>query len=326
MEDLKLGAGFPLGITSGPPAAAAAMRCASRGPRGLPSAPAPTKRAATIAKRSRVAGLICGLACIGAMDSPSHAAEAFVEFESVPQVVGLGIGRGPDYRGSDDDVTLVAPFARFTFRGEQRYLQLMFNEASANLVNSAKFQAGPVLSYHFGRNSFADADPADTVVRQMRPIDDTVEAGVFGNVAWADGANPRNCMSVGVTLLTDTGGESNGTRARLSARRFRQVSLPVDIHLGAGFIVADRKYNDHYYGVNAGNVGTSGLPIFSMGGGVNEYFGTAAALVYLSKQWVVGAGVRVAALSSSAKDSPLVALRGTSSYVDGGLALGYLGW
>lgn len=260
------------------------------------------------------------------MHSPTHAAEPFVDFESVPQLIGIGIGRGPDYRGSDDNVTLAAPFARYTFRGEQRYVQLIFNEASANIVDSAKYQAGPVLSYHFGRNSFADTDPADSVVKRMKPIDDTMEAGVFGNVTWADEANPRNRVSVGVTLLTDAGGESNGSRARLSVRWFRQVFLPVDIHLGAGLTVADRKYNDHYYGISAGNVGTSGLPLFSMGGGINEYFGTAAAMVYLSKKWVVGAGVRVAALSGRAKDSPLVALRGKSSYVVGGLALGYVAW
>lgn len=278
-------------------------------------------------KLSKSVSLACGIAFAGAISLTAHAAESFLDLESIPAVVGVGIGRGPDYRGSNDDVTLGAPFARYTFKGEQRYVQLMFNEASANLVDSKKFQAGPVLSYHFGRDTFADAELVDPVVRKMQPVDNTVEAGVFGNVIWTDEANPRNRFSVGVTLLTDAGGESNGSRARFSVRWWHQVSLPVDINLGAGFIYADGKYNDHYFGVNAANVGTSGLPFYAMGGGVNEYFVTAAALVYLSKEWLVGAGVRLADLSSDAKDSPIVALRGDkSSYTIWGVGVGYIWW
>lgn len=278
-------------------------------------------------KPSTLPTLLCGVVCAGAMLSPTHAAESFIEVESVPHILGLGVGRGPDYRGSDDDVTLAAPFARYTFRGQQRYVQLMFNEASANLIDSAKFQAGPVLNYHFGRNTFAESDVEDPVVREMTPIDDTIEAGAFGNVIWVDKANPRNRLSLGSTLLRDVAGESNGMRAKFYARWWHQVALPVDIQLGGGLIWGDKHYNDHYFGVNAANVGTSGLPFYTIGAGIHEYFATAATLVYLSRKWVVGAGVRVATLSEDAKDSPLVDLRGKGSgYVISGLALGYMWW
>ena len=274
-------------------------------------------------KLRKIVTLIGGIACTAMMCFPSHAAESFIDVESVPTLIGIGVGRGPDYRGSDEDVTLAAPFARYTFKGQQRYVQLMFNEASANLVDSSKFQAGPVLNYHFGRNTFGEADPQDPVVKEMKPIDDTIEAGVFGNIIWADKDNPRNRLSVGATLLQDVGGESDGFRAKIAARWWHQVALPVDIHLGAGLIWANKKYNDHYFGVNAGNVGTSALPFYTSSSGVNEYFVTAATLVYLSKEWIVGAGVRFATLGSDVKDSPLVDVRGKKSYVISGVALGY---
>jgi len=267
-----------------------------------------------------------GMIVFGALTSISaQAGESFIDVESVPTVVGVGVGRGPDYRGSNDKVTMAAPFARYTFKRQQRYVQLMFNELSANLVDSSRFQAGPVLNYHFGRNTFGYSEPEDPVVREMKPIDDTVEAGVFGNLIWADKTNPRNRFSVGATLLQDVAGESDGFRAKLAARWWHQVALPVDVHLGGGVIWANEKYNNHYFGVNAGNVGTSGLPFYTMGSGVNEYFATAAALLFLSREWVVGAGTRVAALSNDAKNSPLVDLRGTkSSYWITGVALGYM--
>lgn len=278
-------------------------------------------------KQFKTFGLSCSIAYLWAMSSPAHAAESFIDVDVMPRVFGVGIGRGPDYRGSDDDVTLAAPFARYTFKGQQRYVQLMFNEFSANLIDSPKYEAGPVLNYHFGRNTYAASDPEDPVVKAMKPVDDTVEAGVFGQVIWVDERNPRNRFSVGATLLHDVGSESDGLRARFYGRWWHQIALPVDVHLGAGFIWADKKYNDHYFGVNAGNVGTSGLPFFSMGNGVHEYFGTAGALLYLSKEWVVAAGLRIGKVAGDAKDSPLVDARGKkSSYLIGGLALGYIWW
>jgi hypothetical protein len=67
------------------------------------------------------------------------------------------------------------------------------------------------VSYHFGR----DDDVDDSVVKWMGEIDDTVEVGVFADIAWNDAANPRNRFIVGATLLQDIGNESDGFRARL---------------------------------------------------------------------------------------------------------------
>jgi len=40
------------------------------------------------------------------------AAQSFIEVDSVPHVVSLGVGAAPDYRGSDDYTAAIAPFAR----------------------------------------------------------------------------------------------------------------------------------------------------------------------------------------------------------------------
>ena len=79
-------------------------------------------------------------------------------------------------------------------------MQLFANELSLNLVDSQKYRFGPVINYHFGR----DSDVEDDVVRQMRDIDGTVELGVFGDIAWVDAANPRNRLIVGANLHNGT--------------------------------------------------------------------------------------------------------------------------
>lgn len=247
-------------------------------------------------------------------------AQGFIEIETVPAIIAVGLGSAPDYRGSDDNAFGIFPYFRYQFLGQERYVQLLANELSLNLLNSSKFRFGPVLNYHFGR----DDDIEDDVVKRMREIDDTVEAGVFGDMVWRDPANPRNRFIVGASVLQDIGDESDGWRARLSARWWRQVSRAFDLQLGAGLIYADDDYNDTYFGVNADNVGTSGLPLFTADSGVNEYYLTVGGMMYLSKTWVAGAGLRASKLAGDAKDSPIVEDRGDDTQLIFGVALGYM--
>ncbi|HYI86497.1 MAG TPA: MipA/OmpV family protein [Burkholderiales bacterium] len=247
-------------------------------------------------------------------------AQAFLELDTTPNVFGLGIGTVPDYRGSEDNTGVIAPFLRYTFDRSQRYFQINATEATLNLVDSPNFRFGPVLNYHPGR----DDDVDNSQVARLRKIDGTVEAGVFAEYAWFDRANPRNRFIIGMTLLADAGGESEGFRARLNARYWRQVGAAVDLHIGGGVMYADSNYTDHYFGVNARNVGTSGLPFFNAGSGVNEYFLTLGGVVYLSKTWVGVAGVRLSQIAGDAKDSPLVSQVGDKSQVIGGIGLGYM--
>lgn len=253
--------------------------------------------------------------------STGAVAQGFLELEQTPTFIGLGVGTVPDYKGSDDTIAGAAPYARHTFAG-QRYVQLFANELTVNVLDSARYRFGPVVNYHFGR----DSDVEDSVVKRMGEISGTVELGLFGDIAWIDASNPRNRLIMGGMLLQDAGGESDGLRARLSVRYWQQVHQAVDVHLGAGLIYADEKYNDHYFGVDAANVGTSALPMFEADGGANEYFVNLGAAFYLSRQWVVGAGVRYGHIAGDAADSPVVSQRGSDSQVTAGIGLAYILW
>lgn len=125
---------------------------------------------------------------------------------------------------------------------------------------------------------------------------------------------------------SQVGDESDGFCARLSARYWHQIHPAVDLHLGGGFIYGNDKYTDHYFGVNADNVSSSGLPAFKAEGGMNEYFLTAGAAVYLSREWVLGAGVRYGRITGDAADSPIVNERGSENQVMAGIGIAYIWW
>jgi outer membrane protein len=244
--------------------------------------------------------------------------------EHAPNVIGLGIGVVPDYLGSDDNTVGVAPMARYQFKGSDRYVLLMANELDVNLLNNSSWRAGPVLNYSFGRE-----DVDDPVVDNMATLDDFLEYGAFVQYRWVDPQNPRNRWTIGLTGLTNSEDGNEGYRVRLGTQYFHQLSHAVDLNLGAGLWYADSDWNDYYFGVNAGNVGTSGLPFYSAGSGVNQYFANVSAIVYLNKNWALAGGVRYANVSGDAGDSPLVegtGGRGSQDQWIAGVGLTYLSW
>jgi len=245
-----------------------------------------------------------------------------LNMENMPNVIGLGVGAVPDYRGSDDYTWGVAPSFRYTLAGQERYIELVGNEIRANVVDDARFHIGPLLNYTFGRSDDVDDDQ----VSRMREIDDTVEVGVFADYVLMRSENLRDRFIVGARLYQDVGNESDGFRANINARYWKMVAKPIDINITVGAYYQDDDWADHYYGVDADNVGTSGLPFFTADGGVNEYYAILGGVLYLSRNWILAAGIRGAIIAGDPADSPLVDQRGDSTQWIGGIGIGYAFW
>jgi MipA family protein len=244
-----------------------------------------------------------------------------LDFENVPIFFGMGVGMLPDYSGSNDYTYGVAPFFRYSLPNQKQYVQLIANELTINLLDSDTFRFGPLANYHFGRS-----DVDDALVNQMVSLDDTVELGAFADIVWTDPGDKRHRFIVGGKVYQDVGNKSDGFRANLNARYWYPVAKPVDLNVSAGFFYEDDKYSNYYYGVNAGNVGTSGLPFFTANGGVNEYYAVLGSNIYLSKNWLVSAGIRGSIIAGDPADSPIVDQRGSSTQWIGGIGLGYIMW
>ena len=276
-------------------------------------------------KTKRVRALILVAAIVGSA-APLNPANAggFIDlnFENVPTIIGLGVGILPDYSGSDDYTYGVAPFFRYTFQGQERYVQLLANELTVNLLDNDMFHVGPLVNYKFGRNDSVD----DDLVKKMNKIDDTIEVGAFADIVWANQSDKRQRFILGAKLYQDVGNVSEGFRANFSARYWQPVAKPVDLNVSVGLIYENDKYADTYYGVKSENVGTSGLSFFNASGGVNEYYAVVGANVYLSENWMVGVGVRGSVLAGDPADSPIVDQRGSSTQWIGGVGIGYVLW
>ncbi len=271
-----------------------------------------------------IAGAIAALPCrpakaAGVID---HLYIVELDVENVPNFVGLGVGLLPDYSGSNNYTWGLAPFGRYTFSGQERYIQLLGNEVTINLVDDNMFHVGPLVNYHFGRSDSVE----DAEVSRMEEIDDTFEVGAFANIIWAFQSDRRQRFILGVRLYQDVGDVSDGFRANFSARYWQPVAKPVDLNFSAGFIYQSDKYADTYHGVNPSNVGTSGLAFFEADGGLNEYYGIIGTTIYLTKNWIVGIGVRGSILADNVADSPIVDQRGSSTQWIGGVGVGYAIW
>jgi outer membrane protein len=249
---------------------------------------------------------------------PKAKAEMNLAFDNMPRVVGLGFGVVPDYEGSDDYTFGIAPFARFQFGDTERYLLVKAYELQINLIDHPWFRLGPSLNYRFGRD-----DVDDKVVDDMKDIDDTVEAGGFIGVEFIDQANPRKRCMASVDFLADVGDEHDGYSIYFTAKAWYPVSEMFDIGLGAGFSYASENYMETYFGVDRRDSARSGLPMFEADSGIKDVRIYPMAIMHLSPNWHVGAGVQYRLMVGDADDSPVVDDRGSSSQWIAGIGVGY---
>lgn len=238
----------------------------------------------------------------------------------VPHVAGVAVGFLPDYEGSDDYTFGIAPAFRYTFQRQERYIQLLANELTVNLLNNPNLRLGPVLSYHFGRNNQID----DRQVKRMTEIDGSLLGGVFADYVFRLSQNPRHRFIVGGQAQYDLGGESHGWKFSGSARYWHPIATPVDLFVTTAVNFATKDYMDTYFGVSSVDSTRSGLPHYTAGGGVKDFVLAGGGTFYLSRSWVTTAGVRYSRLLDHASDSPIVDDRGSENQFFTGVGIAYM--
>ena len=269
--------------------------------------------------------MLVGLISLVGMSAAVNAAGSgsFFDTEEGINIVGLGVGQVPDYQGSEDYTTGIAPFGRYYFSGN-RYIHLLGPQLSLNVLDDEVWQFGPMLMYRFGR----DSDVDDDVVRQMREIDDAVEAGVFVAANYRlNSADPRERIILSADLLADMSDTHDGWISTFGVKYWRPITRTMVMHIGGGFSYASDDYEQTYFGVTGSNIALfpslSGNP-YNADGGIHDIRATAGLLMHLSPNWHLGAGVRYQGLLGDAEDSPVVAERGDSNQWIFGLGIGYV--
>jgi outer membrane protein len=243
---------------------------------------------------------------------------AAIEVPGVRNFVAAAVGVVPDYLGSDDYTVGIAPAGVFRFGDTDRYVRLVVTDINVNLIDSPNWSFGPALNYRLGRS-----DVDDNAVDQMRNIDGTFEVGAFGGWTWIGTDDPRHRFSLGTEVLYDVGGEHDGYLISGSVKYFQPVARPLTLSIGAALTYGSGDYMDTYFGVNGGNVGSSGLSAFNADAGLRDVRVPLMAIFSFNEHWHASGGVIYSRLLGDAADSPVVDQRGSKDQLFAGVGIAY---
>ena len=236
-----------------------------------------------------------------------------------PNFVGLGVGVTPRYAGASEDVVGAMPGIRYQVPGSRKFFEWYGPLASFSLTESERWQFGPSLGFRFGRSEVEDA-----VVRLLPEVDTTIEGGAMLSWTYLNTAGIPWRVRVGGVALTDLGDTYNGLNSSFWSSLWLPLSPRVFIGLGGGFSWSSSSFNQAYFGVTPAGSAASGLPVYTPGSGVRQWYAWPALVVRLSDHWVGGVGVFYQRLAGPAADSPIVTQRGDRNQITAGVGIGYL--
>ena len=244
-------------------------------------------------------------------------AERSVTVDFIPNFVGAAAGTTTEWIGSKDRIAGVAPAGRVQFSG-QRFVELYGPTVDVNLLDSPNWEFGPLLSYRFGRK-----DVKDPVVNLLPSIDDGWEAGAF--VGWHYTQTEGIPWHLRLGLVVDaaiSGGASGGDVSPFASFWF-PLSHTVFVGVGAGFTWSSASFMQQRFGVDPAAANASGLPAYTAGAGVRQFFAWPSIVIQLEEHWFAGAGGFYQRLTGDAAGSPIVTQRGDRNQWTVGAGIGY---
>ena len=235
-------------------------------------------------------------------------------------IIGLGVGFGPDYEGSDDSEASPALFGRYNW-ASGRYVALTGSHEAgrvgrlkADLISddmSDFWELGPVLQYRLERD-----DVDNRRVDDMEDVDAATELGVFVGLKTGPWA-------ASLTYAMDVSDEHDGSVTELEGSYRMSVNDQLSLKFGVSVSAGDSDYMDTYFGVNAKNVGTSGLPFFEADSDLKDVGFSLTANYDLKNNWGVMGNIGYYSMLNDAEDSPLVDDEGDDSQLHALLAVTY---
>jgi len=212
--------------------------------------------------------------------------------KSMEYKVGLGVAAVPDYEGSQDYKAAPIPFISIVGKSGMS-AELLGNVLRVNVIPSNTWRLGPLLRYRAERD-----DVENERVDRMQKVDDATELGGFA------GFDLHN-WSFKVDVTHDTSGTYDGTVGGVSLG-YTWLANPWKFTLNASSTFADDRYMSTYFGVSAADSARSGLPTYSLGGGVKDVGAAFIAGYRINEKWGVMCALRYTQLVGDAADSPLV--------------------
>jgi len=236
--------------------------------------------------------------------------------------VGIGVGYGPSYDGSDDYVLFPAPIVQGSLGG------IGINPRAAGLA--LDFVPGTLnlgVATRLRKNRASDIK--DPVVAGLGKLDTAIEVGPTAGFSLPGVLNPYDSLSLTVDARWDVAGAHKGMVVDPSITYFTPLSRGMAASLSLSAEHGDGKYLDYYYSVSPAQALASGLPAFDAAGGGFTKAGASLLLGFDLDGDLANGGLAVVVLGSyarmlgDAKASPFTSVRGSADQWFGALGVGY---
>jgi outer membrane protein len=215
-------------------------------------------------------------------------------------VVGVEGWATPRWQGSDGNYVFVpVPLLDVRRAGTPERFHGTRDGFGLGLIDVGQFRAGPVGAIRLSRKQ-----GDDTKLLGLGDVDTAYEFGIFAEYMWASWLRTRAEVRQG------TGGH-HGVVADLTADAIARVSPQLTFSAGPRITLASTPATTPYFSITAAQAAASGLPAFDAKGGVRSVGAGAKARYLWSPQWGTHVFVEYERLTGDAKNSPLVALRGS---------------
>jgi outer membrane scaffolding protein for murein synthesis (MipA/OmpV family) len=240
--------------------------------------------------------------------------------------VGVGVGVGPSYAGSDDYA--VFPFPLVIGRLGGIGISARPSGLALDLLPRQRgdlgFSLGPSLRLRSNRAT----DPKDPVVARLPQLQRSVDLGPSGGVSFPGILHDYDSLSVSFDALWDVTGTHGGMTVSPSVTYFTPLGKGAAVVLTLDADHGDREFMDYYYSVSPAAAGVSGLSRFEADGGWYRAGAYLVGGIDLNGKLADGgfALFGIAAWSrmlGDAKASPFTSERGSADQFVGAVGVGY---
>lgn len=221
--------------------------------------------------------------------------------------LGAVVGVKPDYEGSDDYEFTWAPDLKISWRNT-----IVLRGKSLRVVYRwNKLKAGALIEAEGGRD-----EDDNNALRGLGDVDSGAAAGAF-----LDYEIIKN-ITLKSEFRQEFAGGHGGALFDLGAEAKLPVGAPwFKAYFGATYASDD--YTKEFFGVNAKQSASSGIPQYNTNGGVKNITFSLASGYDITESWVIGATLIYSRLVGDVADSPIVDSRGSKDQFTAGAGLSY---
>ncbi|MBV5266041.1 MipA/OmpV family protein [Pinisolibacter sp. B13] len=220
---------------------------------------------------------------------PSRIDRAFSVFHEWKVVVGAAAFVLPEYEGSDKFRVLPFPIVSASY-GDWAHLDT--SGLTVDVYKDGGFRIGVKAGYEFGRKE-SDSN-------YLRGLGDVGAGGIVGGIVSYE-TGPFKIYAE----LDKTFGGSDGLTGKLGASasyRYDRFLFSAD----AFATLADDKYMEAYFGVNANQSARSGLPEYTAKAGLKRVDLKGSVTYLVTENWSVTGAAGAGLLMGDARNSPIV--------------------